>query len=442
MQYRRSPATNERCDERAGSFVSEGSRLAWGIVLTTPRTLRTPILYELYDAAHLAALPARLTALTSKALFANPFSPMSYTTTGRMARAAADVYDGFTQRRSKPAWNVAAAMDVIDDRPFCRLVRFTRERAGTVPRVLLVAPLSGHHATLLRDTVATLVADHDVYVTDWVDARDVPLEAGSFGLDDDIAYVVDYLRMLGPDVHVVAVCQPAPAVLSAVALLAAANDDAQPRTMTLMGGPIDTRVAPTKPTEFAGSRPLEWFAQNVIATVPSWYRGAGRRVYPGFLQLAAFMSMNAERHFNAHVDIFRSLVRGDDDSAQKKQAFYDEYLAVMDVDAAYYLDTVDKVFQSHALPLGRMTWRGEPVEPAAIRRTALLTIEGELDDISAPGQTFAAHALCRGLPAALHDHYLQLGAGHYGIFSGSRWRTEIAPRIAAFVRAHETVGTA
>lgn len=400
-----------------------------------------PIYYELYDAAHLALAPARLSAATAQLLFGNPLSPLAYTLPGRVIRASADVFSGFTERRGKPAWNLPATIELVDERPFARLIRFLPDAAlaRPAPRVLLVAPLSGHYATLLRGTVEGLMAEHDVYVTDWADAREVPLAAGRFGMADYVGYLMDYLRLLGPDVHVVAVCQPCPAVLAAVALLAAQNDPAQPRSMTLMGGPVDVRVAPTAPTEFAAAKKLEWFERELTARVPAWYRGAGRRVYPGFLQLGAFMSMNPDRHVDAHAKIFTDLVKGDGESAQARRAFYDEYLSVMDMTAEFYLETVDEVFQRATLARGTMTWRGRPVDPSAIRRTALLTVEGERDDISAPGQTYAAHALCSGLSADQHAHHLEPGVGHYGVFSGRHWRASIAPRIAAFIAAQAAV---
>jgi poly(3-hydroxybutyrate) depolymerase len=380
--------------------------------------------------------PARWSAATARAFFGNPYNPFSYTLPGRMIAASADVFAGVAEKRGKPAWDLPADLEVIDARPFGRLIRFVDHDVRTRPRVLLVAPMSGHYATLLRGTVEGLLGAHEVYVTDWADARDVPLEAGRFDLSDYIGYVMDYIRLLGPDVHVIAVCQPAPAVLAAVALLAAADDPAQPRTMTLMGGPVDPRVAPTAPVELATTRTLEWFERELTMRVPSWYAGAGRSVYPGFLQIGAFISMHPERHAEAHVRIFEDLVRGDGESATKRRAFYDEYLSVMDITAEFYLQTVDEVFQRATLASGTMTWRGRPVDPAAIRTTALLTVEGELDDISAPGQTLAAHALCSGIPAERKSNLLKPGVGHYGIFSGRTWRTAIAPHIAEFIAAH------
>ena len=301
--------------------------------------------------------PWRWSAAAAQAAFTNPLNPFAYTLPGRAIAASAEVFGGMTKRRSKPAWKIDAAMDVIDERPFCRLVCFSRERSHAVPRILLVAALSGHYATLMRGTVEALVAEHDVYVTDWADARDVPLAAGTFDLETYIAYTIDYLRRLGPDVHIVAVCQPVPAVLAAVALMAAHGDPAQPRTMTLMGGPVDTRFHPTAPTLLAAKYSLEWFEKNVITTVPAYYPGAGRRVYPGFMQLAAFISMNTTRHINAHINMYNELVRGDEEAADARKQFYDEYLSVMDVTAEYYLQTIDQIFLRHTLPLGTLTWR-------------------------------------------------------------------------------------
>ena len=304
-------------------------------------------------------------------------------------------------------------------------------------RVLLVAPMSGHHATLLRGTVQDMIdAGLEVFVTDWKDARIVPLLHGDFDLGSYIETIVGFLQHLGPDTHVVAVCQPAPAVVAAVALMAAANDPAQPRSMTLMGGPVDTRAAPTVVTKLAAQHPIDWFERHVVATVPAWHPGAFRRVYPGFLQLAAFISMNPDRHMEAHKRMFAHLVKGDDDSAAAHRRFYDEYLSVMDVPASYYLQTVETFFQKHDLARGVMTVRGEAVLPSAIERTALMTVEGELDDISAPGQTIAAQVMCSGIPSERRMQYLQPGVGHYGIFNGRKWRGEILPRIKGFIEAN------
>jgi len=404
------------------------------------------MLYQLYDFHQSALVPWRLLGDMTRSFISHPFVPASYTHFGRSLAAGLEVMESATRQRGKPAWRVdsvkidgetrAVERKVVARLPFCELARFRREGAtADDPKVLLAAPMSGHHATLLRGTVEALVADHEVYVTDWIDARNVLLEDGDFGVEDYIDYLLRFMRKLGPDLHIVAVCQPAPLVLSAVALMAASEDPAQPKTMTLMGGPVDPAAAPTRVTELADTRPLSWFEQSVLTRVPAYYAGAGRQVYPGFLQLGGFISMNASRHFDAHVKMFRHLVQGDGDSVDAHRRFYDEYLAVMDVPAKYYLETIDRVFQRRLLPRGEMTWRGLPVEPAAIEHTALLTVEGELDDISAPGQTLVAHALCSGLSAARKQDMLQKGVGHYGIFNGRRWREQIKPAIADFIRA-------
>ncbi|HUB97655.1 MAG TPA: polyhydroxyalkanoate depolymerase, partial [Stellaceae bacterium] len=320
--------------------------------------------------------------------------------------------------------------------PFCNLLHFEKDEDIDEPRVLLVAPLSGHFSTLLRGTVERLLCDHDVYITDWVNARDVPLLHGRFDLDDYIDLVIHYIRRLGPRVNVVAVCQPSVPTLAAVALMAAGNDPAQPRSMTLMGGPIDPRVNPMVPNRLATSRSLDWFERTVIGTVPARYPGAFRRVYPGFLQLAGFMTMNLDRHITAHVDLFKHLISGDDDSAEATRVFYDEFMSVMDLPADFYLQTIKRVFQDQALPQGKLTSRGRKIEPAAITRTALLTVEGENDDICGVGQTGAAHELLTGLPAGMKERHVQPKVGHYGVFNGRRWRGEIYPKVRDFIRIH------
>lgn len=401
------------------------------------------MLYALHDTAAAALLPARMWAQAAGGFLRNPMLShlLDWTT---HAAAFADVTEGVLRPRGKPAWDIrvrrgeagALVEEVVLSRPFVRLVRFRRpDSAG--PRVLLVAPMSGHHATLLRGTVQDMIdRGMDVHVTDWRDARIVPLLHGDFSLDSYIETVIEFLQHLGPDTHVVAVCQPAPAVIAAVSLMASRGDPAQPRSMTLMGGPVDTEAQPTAVTKLAQQHPIEWFERHVISTVPPWHVGAFRRVYPGFLQLAAFMAMNPDRHIEAHRRMFDHLVRGDEDSASAHRRFYDEYLAVMDVPASYYLQTVATFFQRHDLARGTMRVRGEPVRPSAIQRTALLTVEGELDDISAPGQTIAAHRLVSSLPEARRGQYLQPAVGHYGIFNGRKWRSEILPRIEAFTLAH------
>jgi len=321
--------------------------------------------------------------------------------------------------------------------PFGTLLRFRKDGDVVQPRVLLVAPLSGHFATLLRDTVATLLPDHDVYVTDWHNARDVPVRDGRFGLDDYVSHLVRFLEHLGPGAHVIGVCQPCVAVLAAVALMAADGNACQPRTMTLMAGPIDCRVNPTKVNELATGRPIDWFERNLIATVPLGQRGVGRRVYPGFVQLGAFMSMNMGRHVKAHLDLFQALAEGRRDEADVTKRFYDEYFAVLDLPAEFYLETVAKVFQDYALARGILHCHGNPVEPAAIRRTALLTVEGEKDDICSVGQTLAAQELCTSLWPNRKRHHLQAGVGHYGVFSGRRWQGQIYPIVRNHILAND-----
>ena len=322
----------------------------------------------------------------------------------------------------------------VQRRPFCTLQRFVRDDIGEQPdadrpKVMIVAPLSGHFATLLNDTARTMLADHDVYITDWHNARDVPLAAGRFGIDEYVDHLIGFLEVLGPGAHVVGVCQPCVAVLAAAAVMAQTGNPAQPASMTLMAGPIDTRVNPTKVNELAASKPIEWFERNLIHTVPSRHPGAGRRVYPGFIQLSAFMAMNVERHVRAHSDLYHHLARGEPDLAEATKTFYDEYFAVLDLPAEFYLETVRTIFQAHALPLGELTWHGDKVEPRAIRRTALLTVEGEKDDICGLGQTMAAQDLCGGLRPYRKRHHMQAGVGHYGVFSGRRWKNQIYPIV-------------
>jgi poly(3-hydroxybutyrate) depolymerase len=323
------------------------------------------------------------------------------------------------------------------ERPFCQLTHFERvfehRPRRPQPRLLIVAPLSGHFATLLRGTVEAFLPNHDVYITEWCDAGTVSMNDGPFDLDDYIDYLISIFHTLGDETHVVAVCQPAVPVMAAVAVMEADNDPFVPLSMTLMGGPIDTRVNPTGVNKLAARRGIDWFRTNVITKVPFPRPGFMRDVYPGFLQLHGFMSMNIERHIEAHRELFLNLVKGDGDSAHKHKEFYDEYLAVMDLAAEYYLQTVDTVFVRHALPKGEMMHRDRPVDPSAIRRTALLTVEGEHDDISGVGQTEAAHRLCVNIPADRQAHWLQPGVGHYGVFNGSRFRAEIAPRIGDFI---------
>ncbi len=406
--------------------------------------------YQLYEMNHAALAPWRAIADVTRLSFQNPLNPFAVTTFGRSVAAAAELFERTTRRYGKPEFGLGSTVvdgvavpvseRIVWQRPFCSLVHFKRElpvgRAPD-PKLLIVAPLSGHYATLLRGTVEAMLPAHEVFVTDWVDARMVPLSDGRFDLDDYVDYVVGMLHHLGRGTHVMGVCQPSVPVLAAVALMEEDGDPAAPATMTLMGGPIDTRRGPTAVNRLAQEKGVEWFRRNVVMKVPFPHPGFMRSVYPGFLQLTGFMSMNLDRHMMAHRDLFMHLVKDDGDSAEKHREFYDEYLAVMDLTAEFYLQTVETVFVRHALPKGEMLHRGRPVRPQAIRNTALLTVEGERDDISGVGQTQAAHDLCSGLPERKKAHHLQLKVGHYGVFNGSRFRSEIQPRIAAFIREHQ-----
>ena len=323
----------------------------------------------------------------------------------------------------------AVTEEAAEVTPFATLLHFKKDIAETQPRVLLIAPLSGHFATLLRATVRTMLAEHDVYITDWHNARDVSPEHGRFGFDDYIGHLIRFLETIGPGAHMVAVCQPCVAALVAAAVMAQGDNPAAPRSMTLMAGPIDTRVNPTKVNELAKSKPIEWFEKNLIATVPRRYGGGGRRVYPGFVQLAAFMSMNMDRHLKAHRELYQHLANGEAEKAAATKAFYDEYFAVLDLAEEFYIETVRLVFQDHTLPLGQLTFRNQKVEPAAIKRTMLFTVEGEKDDICAVGQTLAAHDLCTSLRPYRKRHHMQAGVGHYGVFSGRTWQHQIYPMV-------------
>lgn len=390
--------------------------------------------------------PARAVSDATRLLFKNPANPLTYTPFGRAMAASAELFERTTRRYGKPAFDlpttlvggqrVAVMERVVWERPFCRLLHFERALSPgqiTGPKVLIVAPMSGHYATLLRGTVEAFLPGHEVYITDWIDARMVPLTTAGFDLDDYIDYLIAMFQMLGPDTHVMAVCQPAVPVIAAVARMEAENDPSAPRSMTLMGGPIDTRRAPTAVNNVAQERGIDWFRRNCVVRVPLVYPGALREVYPGFMQLSGFMAMNLDRHISAHQEMYQHLVKGDGDSAEKHREFYDEYMAVMDLTAEFYLQTVDKVFCKHQLPKGEMMHRDKPVDLKAIRRVALMTVEGENDDISGVGQTEAAQDLCVNIPQSRRAHHLQLGVGHYGVFNGSRFRSEIAPRIADFM---------
>ncbi len=405
------------------------------------------MLYAAYELQRQLATPVRLWANALEQVYSSPYNPLSDTWFGKSVAASAEIMARLTQNYGKPAFGlktteigneiVAVNEEILLRKPFCQLLRFHRDTARRDPKVLVVAPMSGHFATLLRGTVEALLPDHDVHITDWADAREVPLSLGNFDLDDYVDYVMEFCRYLGPDVHVIAVCQPSVPVMAAAALMAADKDPRQPRSITLMGGPIDTRVSPTTPNDLAMRNSMMWFRQNVISTVPFTYPGAMRRVYPGFLQLTSFISMNLDRHINAHMRQFEHLVKGDDDSADGHRAFYDEYLAVMDLTAEFYLQTIQVVFKEHQLPRGVWVSRGRTVDPSAIE-TALMTVEGELDDISGIGQTKAAHELTPNIPGARHVHWEQPRVGHYGIFNGRKWREQIMPRVRDFIRDNDS----
>jgi len=413
------------------------------------------MLYHAYELSHAAVAPWRQAADYQKRLYQSPYNPLSYTWAGRSVVAACDLFESLTRRYAKPEWNlhktlingypVSVTPEVVWRKPFCELMHFrrnaeelnlARSSMRADPRVLLVAPLSGHYATLLRRTVEAFLPDHEVFVTCWEDAREVPAADGPFDLNDYIDYVIDMIRVVGPQAHIVGICQPGPPVLAAIALMSEQDDPALPATMTYMGSPIDPRESPTVPNKLALERSYGWFKDNVIYSVPWPNKGFMRRVYPGFLQLGGFISMNRERHFLAHKEYFEHLVQGDCDSVHKHREFYDEYLAVLDLTEEFYLQTIRDVFQEFKLPRGEFFHRGKRVRPQAITKVALMTVEGEKDDISGIGQTQAAHGLCSGLADEMKVDYIQPGVGHYGVFSGTRFRTEIQPRMRQFMRSY------
>ena len=412
------------------------------------------MLYQFYETQRALLSPFAEFAAASSKLYSHPLSPFAHTPMADRVSAGLDLMHRLSKEYEKPEFNitsvqvgdidVAVQQQVALQKPFCRLLRFKRfsddltalARMKDQPKVLVVAPLSGHHSTLLRDTVRALLRDHKVFITDWTDARMVSIDEGPFHLDDYVAYVQEFIRLIGPDVNVISVCQPTVPVLAAVSLLASAGE-ATPRTMTMMGGPIDARRSPTAVNNLAMNKSHSWFEHNVIYRVPVNYPGAGRRVYPGFLQHSGFVAMNPDRHLSSHYDYFLDLVRGDDDSADSHRVFYDEYNAVLDMPAEYYLDTIKTVFQDFALVNGTWEVNGALVRPQDISTSALLTVEGELDDISGAGQTRAAHGLCTGIPKERQFHYDVEGAGHYGIFSGRRWREIVYPVVRDFIASHQ-----
>ncbi|MDB5746299.1 MAG: esterase [Massilia sp.] len=408
------------------------------------------MLYQLHEMQRSFLTPLMQWADASSKLFSNPVSPFAHTPFAQRIAAGYELMYRLGKDYEKPAFGIdttlikGEAVGIVEEtavtRPFCKLLHFKKDlpeaafAALAQPTVLLVAPLSGHHSTLLRDTVRALLPDHDVFITDWIDARMVPLSDGPFHLHDYIYYVQDFIRALGPDVHVISVCQPTVPVLAAISLMASNNDPKLPKTMTMMGGPIDPRKSPTAVNDLAVEKPFSWFENTVIYSVPGNYPGFGRKVYPGFLQHAGFIAMNPGRHAQSHREFYQHLMRGDDESAESHRQFYDEYNAVLDMPAEYYLDTIKTVFQEFRLPAGTWEVGGQLVRPQDIKTVALFTIEGELDDISGAGQTQAAHDLCSSIPDNMKRDFVAPKAGHYGIFSGRRWRETICPKIGEFIR--------
>jgi poly(3-hydroxybutyrate) depolymerase len=414
------------------------------------------MLYSLYEMNHFAMAPFRAAAMAQTAFLRSPLNPMGDTTAGRNVAAAGEVFESVTRRYRKPDWNlphtrvnsveVKVTPRTIWSNAWCSLVHFERDKAAlktargerSDPRVLIVAPLSGHYATLLRGTVEAFLPEHEVYITDWHDARMAPIVAGRFDLNDYVDHIIHVLRVIGPEAHVVAVCQPGPPVLAAISLMAESGDAGLPATMTFMGSPIDARRSPTVTNKLAEERPFSWFEQQMIHTVPPIYPGAFRRVYPGFIQLASFMGMNWDRHVGAHRRFFENLVAGDGEEAARHREFYEEYLSVLDLTEEFYLQTIRDVFQDYTLARGQFFHHGHRVKPEAIRTVALMTVEGEKDDISGIGQTQAAHDICANIPAAMRIDHVQQGVGHYGVFNGKRFRTEIYPRMREFMRAFQS----
>lgn len=410
------------------------------------------MLYQIYEMQRAMLNPLTIWAEASSKMYSNPFNPLAHTPLSKRIAAGFELMYRLGKEYEKPKFGietvvsegreVSVIQEIVTSKAFCKLLHFRKmvpaEGAplSKQPKVLVVAPLSGHHSTLLRDTVRTLLRDHEVYVTDWIDGRMVPLSEGAFHLDDYVHYVIEFIQMLGPDLHLMSVCQPTVPVMAAVSLMASNNDPKLPKTMTMMGGPIDPRESPTEVNKLATTKPYSWFENNVIYSVPHTYPGYLRKVYPGFLQHVGFVSMNPDKHAQSHYDFYLHLIEGDGESAEAHRQFYDEYNAVLDMPAEYYLDTIKTVFQEHALPRGEWKVRGQLVKPSDIQNVALFTIEGELDDISGVGQTRAAHKLCSSIPEDKKQHFEAPECGHYGIFSGRRWREMIYPKITEFIKAN------
>lgn len=403
-------------------------------------------LYSLKEMHSASLAPMRLMANMTKNMFSNPMHPLSYTGLGRHMAAAGELVERITQSYPKPEFGLKHTIiggkhidvwdEVVLEKPFCKLRRFTRSGKHKDEKLLIVAPMSGHHATLLRGTVEAMLPHHDVYITDWIDAREVPMFKGHFDLNSYIDYIIEFVHHLGEGAHTMAVCQPSVPLFAAVALMNAAKDPCTPRTMTLMGGPIDTRKAPTKVNLFSQEHSMEWFETNVVTRVPLNYPGFMRRVYPGFLQLAGFMSMNFDRHVGEHMKLFQHITQGDGEGAAAHRAFYNEYLSVTDLTAEFYLQTIEEVFHKHSLPEGEFYHHDKRVDPKAITKTAILAIEGELDDISGVGQTRAAIEIAKKLPDAKKKYVLQASVGHYGIFNGRKYREQVRPIITNWIKKH------
>lgn len=402
------------------------------------------MLYYLNDLRYFALYASNQMSDHLKKVLSNPSFSFGSLPGSRVMAAACEVFERTTRRFAKPSFGINQIKvgektyeiqeETLMELPFCKLLHFKKKGfSGFQPPVLMVAPLSGHFATLLRDTVHSMLEDHDVYITDWEDARDVPLSMGSFDFDDYVQYIIDFIKFLGPQVHILGVCQPAVQVLIAVGILSMSGDIV-PRSMTIMGGPIDTRINPTQVDDFAKNHSMEWFRNNFITQVPSYYPGAGRNVYPGFLQLTGFISMHLERHMQSYMNFFGYLIQGNEEKAESHRKFYNEYLSVMDMTAEFFLSSVEKVFKNYDLPQGNILWEGKKVDFSSVRQTALMTVEGEMDDISSPGQTEAAHDLCTHIPDQKRVKFFQTGVGHYGIFNGTKWRTSIMPRIRDFIK--------